>query len=85
MNFNTNIVDVTFRTGLVFLVSGIMVGLIFGEWTVMLVVGLIFTISPIIGKRMQLQRDNMSQDEAISRAKKVELVSRQQLPGRFTT
>ena len=85
MNFNTNIVDVTFRTGLVFLVSGIMVGLIFGEWTVMLVVGLIFTISPIIGKRMQLHRDNISQDEAISRAKKVGLVSRQQLQGRFTT
>ncbi|GAH38832.1 unnamed protein product [marine sediment metagenome] len=85
MNSNTNTVDVIFQTGLVFLVSGIMVGLISGEWTVPLVVGVIFTISPIIGKRIQLLKEDMTQDEAISRTKKVELISRQQLSGQFTT
>ena len=85
MNSNTNTVDVIFQTGLVFLVSGIMVGLISGEWTVTLVVGIIFTISPIIGKRIQLLKEDMTQDEVISRTKKVELISRQQLSGQFTT
>ncbi len=85
MNSNTNTGDVIFLTGLVFLVSGIMVGLISGEWTVTLVVGIIFTISPIIGKRVQLLKEDMTQDEAISRTKKVELISRQQLSGQFTT
>lgn len=85
MNSNNNIIDVIFRTGLVFLVCGIMVGLFFGEWTIMLIVGIIFVISPIIGKRIQFLKEKMTQDEAISRAKKVELVSRQHLPGQFTT
>jgi uncharacterized membrane protein len=85
MNSTNNIIDVIFRTGLVFLVNGIMVGLYFGEWTIMLIVGIIFMISPIIGKRIQLLKEKMTQDAAISRANKVELVSHQQLPGRFTT
>ena len=50
MNSITNIIDMIFRIGLIFLVSGIMVGLLFGEWTVMLVVGVLFTFSPIIQK-----------------------------------
>ena len=85
MNYNTNILDVIFRTGLIILISGIMVGLFFGEWTVMLVVGIIFTISPIIGKRLQFNKESLTQDEGISRANKDELTSRQEFPGLFTT
>jgi uncharacterized membrane protein len=85
MNSNTNFIDVIFRTGLIILVSGIMVGLFFGEWTVMLVVGIIFTISPIIGKRLQFNKESLTQDEGISRANKDELTSRQEFTGLFTT
>lgn len=85
MNYNTNILDVIFRTGLIILISGIMVGLFFGEWTVMLVVGIIFTISPILGKGIQLIKENLTQDKAISRANKDEFASRQEFPGLFTT
>ena len=65
MNSITNIVDMIFRIGLVFLVSGTMVGLLFGEWTVMLVVGMLFTFSPIIQKGIQLRKGNMSQEESM--------------------
>lgn len=85
MNYNTNILDVIFRTGLIILVCGIMVGLFFGEWTVMLVVGIIFTISPILGKGILLIKENLTQDEAISRANKDEFNSRKEFPGLFTT
>ena len=66
MNSITNIIDMIFRIGLIFLVSGIMVGLLFGEWTVMLVVGVLFTFSPIIQKGFQLRNKSMTQEESIS-------------------
>ena len=66
MNSITNIIDMIFRIGLIFLVSGIMVGLLFGEWTVMLVVGILFTFSPIIQKGIQLRKKSMTQEESIS-------------------
>jgi uncharacterized membrane protein len=66
MNSITNIIDMIFRIGLIFLVSGIMVGLLFGEWTVMLVVGVLFTFSPIIQKGIQLRKESMTQEESIS-------------------
>lgn len=66
MNSITNIIDMIFRIGLIFLVSGIMVGLLFGEWTVMLVVGVLFTFSPIIQKGFQLRKKSMTQEESIS-------------------
>ena len=66
MNSITNIIDMIFRIGLIFLVSRIMVGLLFGEWTVMLVVGVLFKISPIIQKGFQLRKRSMTQEESIS-------------------
>lgn len=85
MNSKTNIINVIFRIGLIFLVSGIMVGLFFGEWTEKLIVGIIFTISPGIGKGIHLLKENMTRDEAISQAEYIEFVSRQELPRQFTT
>ena len=66
MNSNTNIIDIIFRIGLVFLVSGIMIGLLFGEWTILVIVGVLFTFSPILQKGTQLRKKSMTQEESIS-------------------
>ena len=50
MFLDTSITDIFFRLGLVIMISGIMLGLIFGEWTILILLGALLTFSPLIKK-----------------------------------
>jgi hypothetical protein len=61
LNIN-NMIEVFLRVGLVLLISGVFIRLFFGDWTVILILGIILTFPAVIEKGILGIRDNVSQE-----------------------
>jgi len=61
MNTKTQIAIILFKVGLIIIVSGLIVGLAFGQWTLILIFGLMFMLPNMIEQVVIHFRDYVSQ------------------------
>jgi hypothetical protein len=59
----SNTSEALFRIGLILLVCGIFVGLLFEKWTVIPIIGMILLVPSIVEKGILRLRESMSQEK----------------------